>query len=254
MERNQDFRLSDDQADEALRQGIAAADPDRANGLGLLTRLLGARDAGLERERARLQRDGAAGGRIETLNRKLEASAVLNRAIGAEIKRIDRRPPRPNPDVWTLQGEALVDDPKFLSDKGVALVDEKGAMLGGSEADLQDGTFEIRYRVEPARPRAARAATRPKPGDASAEEPKEPAPADTQGATVFLAITDQRRVLYREARPLQARNGVVSYIEVDLRLPPATRTARERPAPPVSRPSTRPTQSRRSRSRGPESA
>jgi hypothetical protein len=209
MTREEPTEISVREIEQALQQGIAGADPDRAEGLAELTRLGEAREAGLRREYQRLARvlprDDP---RLEGLILRLEASRALRQEAGFEIERSKTGVPAPDKEVWILYGFVRGADPGSLEDKNMALFDLRGTRVQGSEAALEkDGRFLLRFK----------APTGPE---------RERAPA----GEVFVTLVDARgHVVYRDPRGLRPENGRIAYVEIDL-------PAEKEPPPRPSRP------------------
>jgi hypothetical protein len=199
------------QVKEALTRGLAAADPSRAEGLATLMRLTEARDQGLVREHQRLSRLLPADDpRLASLAAKLETSRDLTERVAFEAKRSDGGLDRVDPKAWTLQGFVFVKDETWLRGKAVALVDSSGAIIANTETDLDGNKFVIRHAV-------------PTSNVASKVAPP-----------VFVGIISisgrRRRPVFLDTRPLRPQNGRITYVEVNIGVPPSE-SSRPGPAP-----------------------
>jgi len=201
--RDEQINLDLAQVKDALTRGLAAADPARAEGLATLLGLTEARDAGLVREQQRLSRLLPADDpRIVALASKLQTSRDLSARVSFEARRSDAGLEKVDPKVWTLQGFVFLKDESWLKDKAVALFDANGAIIAGSETSLDGSKFVIRYLVPPS---------------------------DITGKVVttspvlvgLIAIGGRQRLpVFVDPRPLVPQNGRLTYVEINIGVPP----------------------------------
>lgn len=213
MPGDEEIKVDLAQVKEALTEGLAAADPTRAQGLATLLRLTQARDAGLRREQLRLSKllppDDP---RLAAIAVRLQTGNDLSEHVAFEARRAESGLDRADPKAWTLQGHFFVTDETWLEGKAVALFDGSGDVIVNSEADLDGTRFVIRYQVPTS---------------------------DTTGRgtpPVFVGLVSvnerRRRRVFLDPRPLTPQNGRITHVEVNVGVPPRLQPPGGRPTPP----------------------
>ena len=219
MTRDESTEISIREIDQALKQGVATADPDRTAGLAGFLRLGEAREAGLRRELERLSKVLLPGDpRLEGLVLRLEANQAMREEAAFEVERSETGLPAPDKQSWTLYGFVRGAEPGSLDDKSLALYDAGGTRIPETETPLEkDGRFLLRYKA---------------PGAGPARE-KEAVP------EVFAYVTDARhRVLYRDPRGMRPENGHITYLEINFgkAAPPPSGATRPKEPPDTEKP------------------
>jgi hypothetical protein len=205
---------------DVLFRAATKADALRAGALNGLEVVTQARQAGLEREHARLSRKlGAEHPRARALAVRMEDGVARLRDIKLEIARAETVAPTAGKGEWVLHGYVRWKDLSPAPNLTVALVDAQGRWvqaLGFACTDSR-GYFKLVALV---------GRGKPAPGVAPAAMPAPP-------LKLFLKVNDeQRRTLYADTEPLAPEPGRVEYREIILGEEARTCTPPEDVTPP----------------------
>jgi len=226
---NQDIPLQE--IANTLEQGVAGADPLRADNLAQLTTVRQVKSKGQQRELKRLQQKyGNNHPRVQVLEQKLAVNQVLVKTLDIETKRARVDFPIATKDTWILHGyvyQQRLQERVPLVGVNVVVAEPSGKPIEevGFACTDKTGYFQLKYPPDKTKgtKKPARNGTqlRPKPQAEASTAIDILQVADPDQVVFFAQVLDRKgTLLHSDDQPINPELGQVDYLEIIVGEPP----------------------------------